>query len=155
MADLLDIAPSTACEVVKVDGGTRIVVRGLRGNDIASIVARFPKLGLLLGGAPDLGSQLIAQFGGAIGPIIAAGCGHLADEKRENVASKLLVEDQLKLLKAILGLTFPNGFSPFVQELTSFISGTGEGTKVHKVRLKKSPSPLQPSSGVASRPNLQ
>ena len=80
MADLLDIAPSTAVEVVKIDG-KRITVRGLHGNAIASIVARFPELGLLLGGGADIGPQLIERFGGAIGPIIAAGCGHLGDEK--------------------------------------------------------------------------
>ena len=77
MADLLDIAPSTSCEVVKLDG-TRIVVRGLHGDAIASIVGRFPDLAMLLGGgAGDIGPRLIKQFGAAIGPIIAAGCGHL------------------------------------------------------------------------------
>ena len=43
MADLLDIAPATAVEVVKIEG-QRIVVRGLNGEDIAFIVARFPEL---------------------------------------------------------------------------------------------------------------
>ena len=43
MADLLDIAPSTAVEVVKIDG-KRIKVRGVSVNAIASIVARFPEL---------------------------------------------------------------------------------------------------------------
>jgi hypothetical protein len=154
MADLLDIAPSTAVEVVKIDG-KRIVVRGLHGDAIASIVARFPELGVLLGGGGNLGPRLIERFGAAIGPIIAAGCGHLGDEKYEQHARTLLVEHQLNLVKAIIGLTFPNGIASFVERLATFVTSADEGAKPIKVRLRKSPSPSQPSSDAASRPNLQ
>ena len=155
MADLLDIAPSTAVEVVKIDG-KRLIVRGLHGDAIASIVARFPELGLLLGGVgADIGPQLIARFGQAIGPIIAAGCGHLGDEKYEQHAGTLLVEHQLKLLKAIIGLTFPNGFAAFVETMTALLPGAGEGEKIVKMRLRKSPSASPPSSDAASRPTMQ
>jgi hypothetical protein len=154
MADLLDIAPSTAVEIVKIDGN-RITVRGLHGNAIASIVARFPELGSLLGGGADIGSQLIERFGGAIGPIIAAGCGHLGEEKYEQHAATLLVEDQLKLLKAIIGLTFPNGLSSFVETVAALL-GAGEGeSKTVKVRLRTSPSPSPPSSGEDSHLTMQ
>ena len=155
MADLLDIAPSTAVEVVKLDG-QRIIVRGLHGDAIASIVARFPELAALLGGmGGNIGARLIERFGGAIGPIIAAGCGHLGEEKYEQHAATLLLEHQLKLLKAIIGLTFPNGLSSFVETVTSVIAGTDEGAKTVKVRLRKSQSPSQPSSDAASRPIMQ
>jgi hypothetical protein len=154
MADLLDIAPSTAVEVVKING-ERFIVRGLHGNAIASIAARFPKLALLPGGGDNIVPRMIEQFGEAIGPIIAAGCGCLGDEKREAVASQLLIEDQLKFLKAILGLTFPNGLGSFVEELTSLMGGKDEGAKIVKVRLRKSPSPLPLSSGAVSRPIMQ
>jgi hypothetical protein len=156
MADLLDIAPSTSVEAVKISGGGRLVVHGLNGNAIASIVARFPKLASLLGaGGDNVGWHLIENFGSAIGPIIAAGCGHLGDEQREARASNLLVEDQLKLLTAILGLTFPNGFSSFIDQLTKLMSRADEGAKPVRVRLRKSPSPSPPSSDAASRPNMQ
>jgi hypothetical protein len=155
MADLLDIAPSTACEVVKIDG-KRIVVRGLHGDAIASIVGRFPELGALLGGGNDIGPRLIQRFGGSIGPIIAAGCGHLGDEKYEQHASTLLVEYQLKLLKAIIGLTFPNGLASFIETVMALLPGADEGAKpVIKMRLKTSPSPSQPLSEAASRPIMQ
>jgi hypothetical protein len=155
MADLLDIAPSTAVEVVKIDG-QRIIVRGLHGDAIASIVARFPELAALLGGmSGNIGARLIERFGGAIGPIIAAGCGHPGDEKYEQHASKLLVEHQLLLLKAIIGLTFPNGLASFLATVTSVLAGMDEGGKTIKVRLRKSPSPSPPSSDAASRPPLQ
>jgi hypothetical protein len=154
MADLLDIAPSTAVEVVKIDGN-RIIVRGLHGDAIASIVSRFPELGALLGGGGNLGPRLIERFGGAIGPIIAAGCGHLGDEKYEQHASTLLVEYQLKLLQAIIGLTFPNGIASFVETMAALVTRADEGAKPVTVRLRKSPSPSQPLSDAASHPNLQ
>jgi len=155
MADLLDIAPSTAVEAVHINGDMRLVVRGLNGNAIASIVARFPKLATLLGGGGNVGWNLIEHFGGAIGPIIAAGCGHLGDEEREQRAGDLLVEDQLKLITAILRLTFPNGFGSAIEQLTALMSRADEGAKVHKVRLRKSESPSRPLSDVDSRPTMQ
>jgi hypothetical protein len=155
MADLLDIAHSTACEVVKLDG-KRVIVRGLHGDAIASIVSRFPDLAVLLGAGDNLGPRLIERFGSAIGPIIAAGCGHLGDEKYEQHAGTLLVEYQLKLLKAIIGLTFPNGLTSFVETVTMLLPGAGEGGKVHTIRrFRKSPSPLPPLSDAASRPNMR
>jgi len=98
---------------------------------------------------------VIERFGAAIGPIIAAGCGHLGDEKYEQHAGTLLVEYQLKLLKAIVGLTFPNGIASFVETVTAFLQGTGEGQKPVTVRLRKSPSQSQPLSDVASHPIMQ
>jgi hypothetical protein len=157
MADLLDIAPSTACEVVKIDG-KRIIVRGLNGPAIASIAARFPQVvGLLLGGVNISfnDSRLIAQFGDAIGPIIAAGCGHVGEEEHEKRAHALPLEPQIKLLAATWRLTFPNGLISFVEMVTALFPGADEGVKPVTVRLRKSPSPSQPLSDVASRPNMQ
>jgi hypothetical protein len=156
MADLLDIAPSTAVDVVKIDG-KRIIVRGLHGDAVASIVARFPDLGFVLGGAVAGMSvpRLIERFGHAIGPIIAAGCGHLGDEKYEKHASTILIEHQLDLVKAIIRLTFPNGLLPFAQKLAMLVAGTDEGKKTVTMRSRKSLSPSQLSSDAASRPTMQ
>jgi len=156
MADLLDIATLTASEVVRING-ERIAVRGLHGNAVASIVSRFPDLKRLASG--DFGNNivpvLIELFGASIGSIIAAGCGHLGDEKYEQHANvNLLMEDQLKLLDAIIRLTFPNGFGSFVNRLSS-LGAPGEGAKAVKVRLKKLPSVSPPSSDEASRPTMQ
>jgi hypothetical protein len=156
MADLLDIAPSTAVEVVKIDG-KRIIVRGVCIDALASIVARFPGLKSLASGdaGGDIVMRLIEGCGAAAGPIIAAGCGHLGDAEYEQRAARLLPEHQIKFLKAIFGLTFPNGIGSFVESLTSLVSGADEGAKVVKVRLRQSPAMLQPSSDGASRPTMQ
>jgi hypothetical protein len=153
MADLLDIAPSTACEAVWIDR-QRIIVRGISVDAIASIIARFPELKALVNGG-DIVPRLIQGCGAAVGPIIAAGCGHLANETYEQHAAKLLPEHQVKFLKAIFELTFPNGISSFVEELTGLIGGAGEGAKTVKIRSRKSPSPSSPSSDEASHPTLQ
>jgi len=158
MADLLDIAPTTAVEAVRISGGQRLTVRGLNGNAIAAIAARFPGMVMLLGGT-DAGtaSRLIAQFGTAIGPVIAAGCGHLGDEKAEAIASALLPEDQMKLVTSIYRLTFPNGLGPVMEAIASLMSGAADEKPKQpvRVRLKTSQSPSPPSSDEASRPIMQ
>jgi len=156
MADLLDIAPSTAVEVVKI-GEHRVKVHGISVDAIASIVARFPGLMSLASGdvGGDIVLRMIAGCGAAAGPIIAAGCGHLGDEEYERLGAKLLPEQQLKFLRAIFGLTFPNGIGSFVQELTSLIGGASEDAKVYRVRLRRSPSISPPSSDAASHPTMQ
>jgi hypothetical protein len=149
MADLLDIMPATAVEVVKINGN-RVIVRGLSGPAIAAIVARFPELAAVIGGGLG-GTRLIAQFGHAIGPIIAAGLDKLGQEEYEQAASKLPVDDQLELINAIIGLTFRKGPLSFVEKLTALLTGVDEGAKPLKLRLRKSRSPSQNSSDSASR----
>ena len=153
MTDLLDIAPATAFDVVHITGNKRVKVRGLHGNDIASIAARFPHLIAQLVASGDNVVVLISSLGVAIGPIIAAGCGKLGDEQQEAAADRLLFEDQIKLVKAIYGLTFPNGLSSFLALMTSF--ATTEPEKRIKVRSKISPSASPPSSATASRQIMQ
>jgi len=155
MADLLDIAPSTAVEAVTI-GSHRIEVHGLHADAIASIAARFPNLVALLVGGDNMVSRLIGQFGNAIGPIIAAGCGHLGDEKYEQHANTLSVEDQFKLVTAIYRLTFPNGLAAFIEAMAGLMSGAAdEGQKVVKIRLRTSPSVSPPSSDEVSRQAMQ
>lgn len=156
MADLLDIAPSTASEAVWIDGH-RFSVRGISLDAIAHLVAKFPELrSLAIGGwGDDIVLRLFQICGRAIGPIIAAGCGRLGDEIFEQRAAQFVLGHQVKLLRAIVGLTFPNGVGSFGEDLTALIGGTGEKAKPIKMRSKKSPLPSPDSSGEASRPTLQ
>jgi hypothetical protein len=154
MADLLDIAPSTAVEIVKVDG-LRIKVERLHANAIASIAARFPSLATLFGSGNKIVPRLITEFGDAVGPIIAAGCGHLGDEKYEQRASMLSVEDQLQLVMAIYRLTFPNGLAALLETMANLVNRAGDEDKKIRLRLKKLPLQSQPSSDAASHRNMQ
>jgi hypothetical protein len=159
MADLLDIAPSAAVGVVKING-QRLTVHSLGANALASLAMRFPDvIAVLFGGglgAVDVGRKLFEQLGAAAGPIIAAGCGHLGDEKYEQYAdTAFLLEDQLKLVTAIIRITFPNGFGFLDETVKRFTGAAGGEAKIWKVRLKKSPSPSPPSSDADSRPTMQ
>jgi hypothetical protein len=153
MADLLDIAPSTAVDVVKV-GDKRVIVHGLHVDAIASIVARVPQLRSIAAGGGDLVTRLITMAGAAVGPIIAAGCGHPNDETYEKHAVTLSIEEQAKFLKAILWLTFPNGIGPFLELMTSLMGGAVKPKPV-KMRLKTLPSTLPQSSGSDLRLTVQ
>jgi hypothetical protein len=156
MADLLDIAPSTASEAVWINGH-RISVRGLSFNDAASIISRFPDVGDLFrtGFNPGVLLQLIEQLGRSVAPIIAAGCGHSGDEKYEQFAGAMVMEDQAAILEPIWRLTFPKGIRPFLERLSRLMGGAGEGAKPVKLRSKKLPSASQPLSDAASHPTLQ
>ena len=152
MADLMDIAPSTAREVVKHDGA-RYVVRGLSWPELCVILSRFPDLVVLAAGGNFNAVKLISQVGQAIGPVIAAGFGQLGKEESEQRASQLSAEMQLHLVSAIWGLTFPKGLDSFVLKLTALLTGTagvGGGAKPIKLRLKGSRSASQSSSASAS-----
>jgi hypothetical protein len=155
MADLLDIAPSTSVELVTIND-LPIPVHGVSIDAIALLASRFPALKSLLNDElNDIAIwRLVQGCSAAVGPIIAAGCGHLSEPTYEQRAATLLPEQQLKFLKVIFGLTFPNEIGFFVKALTSLIS-PNEGAKAIKVRLRKSPSPLPPSSGADLRPAMQ
>jgi hypothetical protein len=159
MADLLDIAPSAAVDVVKI-GDQRITVYLLSADALAYITTRFPGV-RSLGTAGDNTAfilQLFTGFAGSIGMIIAAGCGHLGNEEYEKRAAALSFEEQLTLIEAIVDLTFPNGIGSFIERLTAVAnraSGGAAKQKIVKVRLKRSPSASQLSSETVSRPSMQ
>jgi hypothetical protein len=160
MADLLDIAPSAAVQVVEIDGQP-ITVRAISFDAIASIVVRFPKLRLLIkeGFGDDFIPRLMLGCAASIGPIIAAGCGHLADEAYEQRALNLSLQHQVKFLKAILQVSFPNGLGSFAEELTglfsSIIGAPGEGAKPIRMRSRNSRSGSPPLLDEASRQTMQ
>ena len=156
MADLLDIAPSTAVDLVTITTGAGIDVRRLHVDDLAALAVRFPSLMMLFGGAGDGATALMGSP--ALAAFLAAGCGHIGDEKSEAIVASFSIEDQFKLLNAILRLTFPNGLGSVMQEVETMarlLGGATEVPKAVKTRLKQSPSPLQPSSGEDSRPPMQ
>jgi len=152
MTDLLDIAPATAYDVVRTSDGRRVKVRGLRSNDIAAIVTRFPHLIAAVAAAGDNLVFLVGALGVATGPVIAAGCDQLGNEQQEAAADRFLFEDQVKLLKAIFWLTFPNGLSSLMDTMATL----AEPKKpMIKVRSKTSPSVSPDSSDTVSHQTMQ
>jgi len=115
MASLLDIAP--AAKTVPVLG-VQIEVMGVSTKGIVTLMTRFPQLADMLGGKDVDVPGLMALSGDIVPAIIAAGCGHPGDEQHEAAASRLPIEAQADLIGAILEVTMPGGFGPFVDRLT-------------------------------------
>ena len=154
MTDLLDIAPATAAENVTLSDGAEVTVHRLHFDQIAALAARFPKLIALVALGENALPQLISGGGAILAPIIAAGCGHLGDEKAERIAATLLPDDQMKLFATIYRLTYPNGIGAFLEAMASLATGPAKAGGP-KVRLKKSPSELPSSSDGESHPIMQ
>jgi hypothetical protein len=157
MADLLDIAPSTSVGEVRIGGGRDVTIRALHANDIAAIVTRFPDVVAVMAVANRDLVALMSSIGPAVGMIIAAGCDHPGDEAAERIANSFQLEDQIRLFKAIMGLTFPNGLASFMETMAVLMTG-GEADEAQKLpddRLRKSPSPSPLSSDAGSRQPIQ
>jgi hypothetical protein len=132
MVGLIDIAPRA--EIVQVQ------VRAFRctasrQSGLAHLLGRFPELRKLMTGQEVEIEQLMAMGGDAVAAIIAAGCGYPGDQAAEDIAARLTIETQVDLLSAILRLTLPGGFGPFVEKLNALggliqpaaPGGTGDG----------------------------
>jgi hypothetical protein len=116
MVGLIDVAPRT--ETVDVQGSS-VPVHGISAKGLAHLLGRFPEMRRLMTGQDVKIEQLIDMGGDAVAAIIAAGCGYPGDQVAEDVAASLSLEAQVDLLGAILRLTLPGGFGPFVEKLTA------------------------------------
>lgn len=114
MVSLLDIAPATG--KVSVAGGDVDVI-ALSAKQLAAILGRFPTLYNLFAGRQPGIEEVIEFAPDAVAVFIAAGTGHLGESNHEEAASRLGIDDQSKLLEAILKITLPGGSGPFVARL--------------------------------------
>lgn len=124
MTSLLDIVPQT--KMVPI-GAVEIECHGITAAGVAKLMERFPGLRELLfpAGASQPSREasdplaLLHAAPETIAAIIAAGTGHPGDKKHEEAAAKLPVEHQIDLFLAVLELTLPGGFVPFVEKAMS------------------------------------
>lgn len=150
MAGLVDIAPV----VENVDiGGNPIPVYGVSAKGIASLLARFPELRMMMSGKEVAIEQLMAMGGDAVAAIIAAGCGFPGDPDQEAAAARFSADTQADLLGPILRLTMPKGVGPFVEKLAKLGSVLGEVSSTapaSKSRKQSSTSRDKESLGMSS-----
>ena len=142
MVSLLDIADQQRTVTIR---DKDVAVFGISAQDIVYLFGKFPELRLLMSGKQaDLTPESLLKLApGAVAAAIAAGTGSAGDEKAEAVAARLGLGEQLDLLAAIFGLTFPQGVGPFVAKLDALgllrnadgASGWAQDTK--------SPEPLK------------
>lgn len=119
MASLLDLGPLT--EEIDVRG-TPLTVRGLTAAHLFKLIAEFPGLPVAL---QQMGSDntvaILQMTPDLFAKIIAIVTGSPGDPKAEAIAGEMGAGDQMKILGAVQRLSFPQGFLPFVEEMTRLV----------------------------------
>lgn len=118
MVSLLDIADTKKTVPIR---GKEIPVNGISAEGIAHLLAAFPDLRKLMGGkSEEVTPDALMQFAPrAVAVAIASGTGLSGSKEGEAAAAKLSIGEQVELLAAIIDMTFPQGFGPFVERLDS------------------------------------
>ena len=147
MPGLLDIAQA-ATKTVSVNG-TDVSVYGVSAKGIAVLFEKFPSFRELMGGkTPEMTPDVITKFApDAIAAIIAAGTGDPGNAKAEKIAANLPAGDQASLLEAILDLTMPRGFGPFVDSLVRIFGVVNVGPTSTADMKSPNPSSDLPATG--------
>lgn len=123
--------------------GTEIKVSGLSAKSIAALLGRFPELRTLLSGGELEIDRLFEMGGDVVGALIAAGCGYPGNRDAEAVATHLPLDAQADLGAAILRLTMPQGFGPFVEKMSRL-----------GLTLNLQTQPQEPSSTESAQPSV-
>jgi len=116
---LTDLVAHTE-EVAYGDGS--FTVRGLTILQIATLLKRFPDLLRFLGTGKMETDAIAALAPDLIAAIIATGCG---EPEAEDKVGLLPIGVQADVMAAIVRLTIPQGFGPFVDALTLMAENAG------------------------------
>ena len=122
MQSLLDIAPLR--EKVKVNG-SELEIRGVSAEDFVALLQRFPLLQEAFAVGKFTPADLVGIAPQAIAAIIASGFRQFGNAEAEAVAADLPLGLQVELLGAIVRLTMPNGYGPFVNAIQSVLAAVG------------------------------
>jgi hypothetical protein len=138
MVSLVDIVPQT--RTVRVNGGSEIELRGLGVRQIASLLLRFPELRkLFASGAPALDFEAVAIAApDAIGAIIAEAARQ--PDAADAIADAMPLDDCAECLNAVLDLTMPDGFAPFMEKLGRLLD-SGAGLRSGRAAATNTPPP--------------
>jgi hypothetical protein len=141
MVSLIDIVPQT--RTVRINGGSEVELRGLGVRQIAGLLLRFPELRkLFANGAPALDFEAVAIVApDAIGNIIAEAARQ--PDAADNIADAMSLDDCAECMAAVIDLTMPDGFGPFMEKLGRLIDG-GAGLRAGRAAATNTPPP--PSS---------
>lgn len=132
---LKDIAPLT--ETVRVNGAD-LTVGAITAAGVASLIARFPEVEQMLDGKDVSAERLLALSGDLVAAIIAVACGYPGDREAEEIAARLSIDDQARIIEATIKLSMPRGVGPFIASLSALrVVSTGSA----KGPATKSPKP--------------
>ena len=133
MAGLMDIAPTRASKIVD---GVSVVITGVSLNAIVGLINRFPEIEVMISGGQIDVSKVMSMSSAAVAAVIAEGCGEGGNKEVEEHVSRLLPNQQVDLVEAIIDHTFPGGFGPFMDRIEKI--GNKFSVKVSKIRTSRS-----------------
>jgi hypothetical protein len=138
MTSLLDIGPLTASVTVR---GKTFDVSGIEAQTLVVLLDAFPDLYKAIGMRKGLEIADVVKLGPEIvNAIIAAatGIGVTRDAGEKVKALGLTVGEVSEILSPIISMTFPRGFAPFVEQLTSMVEGVGGAAQSAKALVSTS-----------------
>lgn len=148
MVNIIDTGPLVRS--IKI-GEESVPLTGVSFENLVPMLDRFPELKRVL--TPSRGEVDEADFSFEgivkLGPrivaaILAAGMGKAGDAATEKMILGLGIGIQVKMLKEIVDMTFPDGLGPFVEDLRSLgllgTAASGDGGKAQDTN-SSSPSP--------------
>jgi hypothetical protein len=147
MSSLLDIGPLT--EQVEVRG-VQLTIHGLSAANLFKLFSEFPNLQRALSQLSSETSVMLDLAPDLFAKIIAIVTGSPNDKAAENKAKELGAADQMTILSAVQRLSFPQGFVPFVEEMTrlmgtapSNVSSTNSGGQFSAALQTDSPGMMR------------
>lgn len=118
MSSLLDLGPLT--EEVEIRG-VKLTVHGLTGAHVFKLFSEFPDMAPMLARLGTPGAVMMDLAPDMLAKVIAIATGSPGDAAVEAKAKELGVADQMVILSAVQRLSFPQGFRPFVDQLTRLV----------------------------------
>jgi hypothetical protein len=140
--NLADLAPMSKDVPI---GKSFLTVYGISARDGLRIFQRYPKILGMVGEGFDI-KTFLSVAPEAVAAIIAASTGDLDNEQAELNAGRLGLETQFDILEAVGGLTFTNGFAPFVMRIMALADAVVPSAPSIKAPVMKSPPASKPSS---------
>ena len=114
-------------------------VYGLSFRQLASIIARFPKISELFLGSGLAFASILAKEPEAANAIMAAGCHATVESEHE--FEYLSASAQIDIIGAVFTQTFPQGLGPFSERIAQLVS-----------TLDTSPAPAKSAPSTESFP---
>jgi hypothetical protein len=134
MNSLLDLGPLT--EEVDVRG-LKLTVHGLTAADLFKLFAEFPNMQQALAQMGTSSSGMLELAPDLFAKVIAIATGSPGDVAVIAKARELGAADQMAILSAVQKLSFPQGFGPFVDQITRLMvmdapsQSSGPGNSSH------------------------
>jgi len=145
MLSLLDVLPKH--ERVDIGGGVEIDIFGISGEDIGNILFRYPDAFQQMA---NTSKGPAGMDPGLLGALMAA-CQRNGEDKSllgnevvERRSRSLAIGAQMKIMKAMGRCTFPDGVSPFLQDLVSASSAAKEAMEAVVQVVSKVPGMASP-----------